>query len=99
MELAPQVGVCWTTLGIAHYRIGRWQESADALQKACELRAGGDGFDWFFLAMARWQLGDKEQARVWYDRAVQWMEKYQPRNDELRRFRQEAENLFGIKKQ
>ncbi len=99
VELAPQVGACWTTLGIAHYRIGRWQESVEALQKASELRAGGDGFDWFFLAMARWELGDKEEARALYDRAAQWMEKIQPQNDELRRFRQEAEVLFGIKKQ
>ena len=98
MELAPQVGSCWTTLGIAHYRIGRWQEAVDALQRAGELRAGGDSIDWFFLAMARWQLGDKEQAGAWYDRAVQWMEKHQPQNDELRRFRQEAEELLGITK-
>ena len=79
--------------------VGRWQDAVDALQKSCELRAGGDGTDWFFLAMARWQLGDKVQARTWYDRAVQWMEKNQPQNDELRRFRQEAEELLGIKKQ
>ena len=98
VELAPQVGSCWTTLGIAHYRIGRWQEAIDALQKAGELRAGGDSVDWFFLAMARWQLGDKEQAGAWHDRAVQWMEKVQPQNDELRRFRQEAEALIGITK-
>jgi serine/threonine protein kinase/uncharacterized protein HemY len=97
-ELAPEVGSCWTTLGIAHYRIGRWKEAVEALQKACDLRAGGDSVDWFFLAMARWQLGDKEQARTWYNRAVQWMEKTQPRNDELRLFRQEAEALLRITK-
>ena len=34
--------------------------------------------DWFFLAMARWQLGEKDKAREWYDRAVQWMDKNQP---------------------
>ena len=68
----------------------------DALQKACELRAGGDSVDWFFLAMARWQLGDKEQAVAWYDRAVQWMEKNQPRNEELIRFRAEAAECSKI---
>ena len=96
VELAPQVGSCWTTLGIACYRVGRWRESAEALQKAGELRAGGDGFDWFLLAMAHRQLGDKEQARSWYDRAVQWMEKHQPRNEELIRFRAEAAALLKI---
>jgi tetratricopeptide (TPR) repeat protein len=97
VELAPQVGSCWNTLGIAYYRLGRWQESVDALQKAGGLRSGGDSFDWFFLAMARWQLGDKEQARTWYDRAVQWMEKHQPQGEELIRFRAEAAELLGVK--
>jgi tetratricopeptide (TPR) repeat protein len=96
VELAPQVGSCWTTLGIALYRIGRWKEAVDALQKACELRAGGDSVDWFFLAMARWELGEKEQAGAWYDRAVQWMEKNQPLNEELIRFRAEAAELLKM---
>ncbi len=39
------------------------------------LREGGDSFDWFFLAMADWQLGEKEQAQVSFRRGVQWMEK------------------------
>ena len=28
-------------------------------------------FQWFHLALAHWQLGDKEQARNTYDRAVE----------------------------
>ncbi len=35
-------------------------------------------------------------ARKWFGQAVQWMEKKQPRNEELRRFRAEAEGLLGI---
>ena len=50
------------------------------------LRKGGDAYDWFFLAMAHWQLGEKGKAREWYNRAVQWMDKSQPSNEELRRF-------------
>ena len=46
--------------------------------------------------MARWQLGEKEQARKWYDKAVQWMDKNKPKDEELRRFRKEAEELLGI---
>jgi len=58
-----------------------------------ELRKGGDSLDWFFLAMTRWQLGDKQEARKWYDKAVQWMEKNQPKDEELIRFRAEAEEF------
>ena len=50
------------------------------------------------MAMAHSQLGDKEQARKWYDRAVAWMEKNDPKNEELARFRVEAEDLLKIAK-
>ena len=67
-----------------------------ALEKAMELRKGGDSFDWFFLAMAHWQLGDKEQARKHYDRAGQWMEKNRLQDKGLRRFHAEAAALLGL---
>ena len=34
--------------------------------------------DWFFLAMAHWQLRHKDEARTWFDKAVAWMERYDP---------------------
>ena len=52
-----------------------------------ELRQGGDSFDWFFLAMAHWQFGEKEKAGAWFDKAAAWIEKNSPDDDELRRFR------------
>ena len=58
------------------------------------LHQGGDGFDWFLLAMVHWQRGDKDQARRWYETARQWMAQKQPRNEELGRFRAEAEALL-----
>lgn len=54
--------------------------------------------DWFVLTMAHWQLGNKEESRRWYDKAVPWMEKNQAEDEELRRFRAEAEELLEIKK-
>ena len=62
-----------------------------------ELGNGGDSFDWFFLAMSHWQLGQKDKAREWYDRAAQWMDKNQPTDEELRRFRAEAAELLELK--
>jgi hypothetical protein len=59
------------------------------------LRAGGNSFDWFFLAMAYWRLGDHEKARTWFDRAVQWMNKHMAQDSQLRRFRAEAEAVLG----
>ena len=86
------------TLGVAQHRNGNWQGSIEAVQKSMELRQGGDSFDWFFLAMAHWQLDHKQEARVWYDKAVEWMDKHQPKNGELMRFCAEADELLGISK-
>ncbi len=96
--LAPKEGSWWNTLGAAHYRAGDWNESIETLEKSMALRKGGDASDWFFLAMARWKKGEKEDARKWYGRAVQWMEKNEPKNEELGRFRAEAETLLELKK-
>jgi hypothetical protein len=73
------------TLGVALYRAGDWRAAAEALHKGAELRAGGDSSDWFFLAMAHRQLGDKDEARRWYDKAVEWMDRNRPRDPELLR--------------
>jgi hypothetical protein len=81
---------------VAHYRAGDWNASLEALKQSMEVRRGGDAFDWFFLAMAHWQLGDKEKARKWYDQAVTWMDKNQPTDEELRRFRAEAAALLIV---
>jgi serine/threonine protein kinase/WD40 repeat protein len=103
VELAPKEGSYWNTLGAAHYRAASWKEAIAALEKSLNLQ-GDNSFDWVFLAMAHWQLGHKEMARQWYDRAVQWMDKNQPalkqqHQEELRRFRAEATELLGIKEQ
>jgi serine/threonine protein kinase/Flp pilus assembly protein TadD len=94
--LAPQNGPFWTTLGGAYYRAGQWQGAVAALKKAMQLRSGGDSADWFFLAMAQQQLGDAEEARHWYDQAVQWMDKNKPRDEELHRFCAEAAARLGF---
>jgi Flp pilus assembly protein TadD len=97
VELKPQQGYYHNTLGAALYRAGDWKAAIVALEKSMELRKGGDSNDWFFLAMAHWQLGDKDKARPWYGRAVEWMDKNQPMNEELRRFRVEAAELLELK--
>jgi serine/threonine protein kinase/tetratricopeptide (TPR) repeat protein len=96
VQLAPRQGAFQNTLGVAFYQAGEWQSAVTALNASMERNKGGDSSDWFFLAMAQWQLGDKQQARLWYDKAVQWMDKNKPRDEELRRFRAEAATLLKI---
>jgi tetratricopeptide (TPR) repeat protein len=103
VELHPQPGGCWNTLGITLYRAGDWNPAVNALEKSRELRRGGDWYDWFFLAMAHWRLGHKEEARQWYDQAIAWMEKnagelagHKPKHAQFCRFRTEAAELLGV---
>jgi len=98
VQAAPTNGGYQNTLGVAQYRAGNWHEAQTALRKSMELGNGGNSFDWFFLAMAHWQLGAKDEARKWYDNAVEWMDKNAKDISELRRFRNEAEDLLEIKK-
>jgi serine/threonine-protein kinase len=92
---APKVGDVWNTLGVAHYRNGDHKDALADLEKSMSLRDGGDSFDWFFMAMAHWRLGDRDEARTWFDRAVQWMDSHKPNDEQLRRFRAEAEDVLG----
>jgi serine/threonine protein kinase/tetratricopeptide (TPR) repeat protein len=93
VDVQPTVGRYWNTLGVARYRAGDCKAAIADLEKSMELHNGGDSFDWFFLAMSHWQLGNKDEARQWYDRAVGWMERNVPANEQLTRFRAEAAEL------
>jgi tetratricopeptide (TPR) repeat protein len=95
-DISPKDGGFQNTLGVALYRAGDWKGAVAALEKSVELDSGGDASDGFFLAMAHWQLGDKDAARTHYDKAVARMEKDAPKNEELLRFRGEAARLLGI---
>ncbi len=97
VELSPKEGTHWNTLGIAHYRAGDWKAAIEALTRSMDLGKGGDPNDWLFLAMAHWRLGDKAQALSWYEKAAFWLDKNQPKNEELVRFRAEAAELLGVK--
>jgi tetratricopeptide (TPR) repeat protein len=99
VELAPRDANSWNTLGAALCQASRYKAAIEALNQAMKLRNGGNSFDWFFLAMAYGRLGQAKEARGWYERATQWMKKNQSQNAELRRFREEAGKMLGMKDQ
>jgi tetratricopeptide (TPR) repeat protein len=96
VALEPQAGGFWNTLGVAHYRAGNWNDAIAALGNSIAIGRGGNSFDFFFLAMAHRQLDEKVKAHKWHHQAVEWMEKHQPQNEELLRFRAEAAELLGV---
>jgi tetratricopeptide (TPR) repeat protein len=99
VKASPSNATHWRTLGTARYRTGNWKGAIADLEKAVGLRGSDNpnaATDGFFLAMAHWQLGEKEKAREWFDKSVQRMDRTTPENSELKRFRAEAAALLGI---
>jgi hypothetical protein len=90
VTVEPENATYWNTLGIAYFRAGDWKAAVHALEQSTELGGGGTSFDYFFLAMAWWQQGDKQQAYQWYHRGNAWMEQHSPDHEVLARFHQEA---------
>jgi hypothetical protein len=90
------------TLGVASYRAADFPAAVTELEKAIEFWVNSDPRNScnyaMFLAMAHWQLDHKSEARHWYNQAIQWIEKHHldSTNDELGRFRIEAEELLGL---
>ena len=95
VALAPNDWALLNTLGVAAFRAGDRKAATEALQESISLTGGG-AHDLFFLAMTRWHQGNEQQARMFYDRAVAWTDKYKPADPELGRFRAEAAALLGL---
>jgi tetratricopeptide (TPR) repeat protein len=98
VEHQPRYRNAWNTLGIGNYRTGDSKAAIEALNRSMSLKRDGDAYDWFFLAMSKWKLGDKEDAIKWFNRAVTWMEKGKQKHEDLERFRAEAAQLLELKK-
>jgi tetratricopeptide (TPR) repeat protein/tRNA A-37 threonylcarbamoyl transferase component Bud32 len=98
VSLAPIDGNLRNTLGVAHYRAGHLDKALHALAQSMCLRNGGDAYDWLFIAMAKCRLGEREDARVQYERSLAWIADYAPDDPELKRFAAEAAELIGANK-
>jgi tetratricopeptide (TPR) repeat protein len=94
VEIAPDEGTYWNTLGVAYFRNGNLQAAMTALERSMELRHEGDSFDWYFVAMIHAKVGRPDEARKWYDKAVAWQA--DKPDDELHRFRIEAAQVLQL---
>ena len=83
-------------LGVARYRLGLWESSAQTLEQAKERRPHENSLDMFFLAMARLKLGEREQAREVYTLAVKTMQENRPGKIELIQLAEEAASVWEL---
>ncbi|MEO2048864.1 MAG: tetratricopeptide repeat protein [Pirellulales bacterium] len=65
------------TLAALLYRNGRHQEALSQLQTALAMDGpigASHAVAWCFLAMAHYDVGDREKANQWLTKAVEWMD-------------------------
>ena len=104
LELKPDNEMSRQSLAWALYRSGDWKGCIDTIEKL----KGKNESD-FVLAMARWHLGNKNEARAAFDRGSDWLNGYEQRVERrkpgtytlppvamLKRFQAEAATLLGV---
>ena len=99
-RLMPFQGSYQTTLGMALYRLGKYQEALTTLTHADELNQEAPGgsvpADLAFLAMTRYQIGERDQARASLAQLRDMSQKPNwARNQEAQRLLKEAEALMA----
>jgi tetratricopeptide (TPR) repeat protein len=95
----PENVVYWGVLGQGLYRVGRFGESRQALEKANALRSETNptirgGPRWWYLTMALGQLGETVKTRQYYDSLVE--ELGENPSEALLRYQIEAAETLGI---
>jgi WD40 repeat protein len=98
-RLQPDVGVYLNTLGVAHFRVGRYADAVATLLQSDRLNRQETGSsipaDIAFLAMAYYHLGRMQEANTYWER----LRTLKTSNPEDRGFVVEAEALFQGKGQ
>jgi tetratricopeptide (TPR) repeat protein len=112
VELEPENSAAYRNRGKVYYAMKRYDAALAELKTAIEVNVekaaltrfaaslkhhGEHGYDLFFLALAYCQLGEKDEARQWYQKAVDWMEHNKPEEEGLGRFRDEAAKRMKAK--
>jgi serine/threonine protein kinase/tetratricopeptide (TPR) repeat protein len=74
-KLRGSCGQYWRLRALAQYRAGQWQKAIESAGSAMAELEGGDCIDRFILAMASWQNGNREEAQVWFQQAIDQLER------------------------
>ncbi len=93
--LAGDQSSYWNTLGVGRYRRGDYHKAIHALSRSVSLSpAGGNAFDFYYLALANQALGYPAPAVEWLDRAEVWARRHPELGPLLSRVQTEVADRF-----
>lgn len=95
-EIDPAGSAYLPMLGAAYYRLGKFQEAITTLSKATNPIGDEKNWNYLFLAMAYWQVNKKDEARRWYGRGFELIEKSYVQDPRLYSLNAEARVLLGL---
>jgi WD40 repeat protein/tetratricopeptide (TPR) repeat protein len=100
VRISPKQSMYMNTLGVAYYRLGRFDEAAETLRRNLE-QSDHSAHDLYFLAMTFRQLAQAVKARDYYTQAEYWLSINEkslepPIRAELESIRSEA-NALGLR--
>jgi tetratricopeptide (TPR) repeat protein len=96
LESTPEEANAVSNYGAALYRNRRYSEAREHLMKAVRISGQPSPWQSFFLAMCSWRLGQKNEARSYFENGATFMDEHNLANPSLIRLRQEAAELLGI---
>jgi eukaryotic-like serine/threonine-protein kinase len=95
LKTSPNVDWVWNTLGLAEYRAGHMDEAIEALNRAVQSDGDTDPTNFFFLAMAHWRRGDKEEGQRFLQKGADLARNRMVNHPEWRMFWVEAAAVLG----
>jgi tetratricopeptide (TPR) repeat protein len=95
LKTSSNVNWVWNTLGLAEYRAGHMDEAIEALNRAVQSDGDTDPTNFFFLAMAHWRRGDKDEAQRFLQKGADIARNRMVNHPEWRDFWVEAAAVLG----
>lgn len=90
----------WNTLGVAYYSNRQYEKAIAALKKSLLLPGSSpQAYSWYYLAACHSKLGQPNEARIWYEKAHDWMVKNRLPNDDddAHRLETEVKEVLGLR--
>jgi tetratricopeptide (TPR) repeat protein len=96
VEMIPEDANAYNTLSIAQLGAGDPEGALESAEKAMVLGQGGATQDWLALSLAHQALGDRDEARLWFELADSAFEVTPPKAQDLRYLHTEAARGLGL---